>query len=158
MCTLVLLQCNDYLVPWCSSSPCIDYLCVPWCSSSPCIDYLCVPWCSSSPCIDYLFVPWCSSSPCIVADDANIDVAGQRIMWGKCINAGQSCIAPDYILCTPATQERLVEACKTAVRKFFGEVHTVHHIPQVMQTHVAKIAIACTYHFPFVQQVVGEVN
>ena len=73
-------------------------------------------------CIGYLCTPWCSSSPCIVADDANIDVAGQRIMWGKCINAGQSCIAPDYILCTPAIQERLVEACKTAVRKFFGEV------------------------------------
>ena len=86
-----------------------------------CITYVCVS----------LYVP---SSPCIVADDANIDVAGQRIMWGKCINAGQSCIAPDYILCTPATQERLVEACKTAVRRFFGEVRTctimtnTHHI------------------------------
>lgn len=75
-----------------------------------CITYVCVSW----------YVPF---SPCIVADDANIDVAGQRIMWGKCINAGQSCIAPDYILCTPATQETLVEACKTAIRKFFGEVH-----------------------------------
>jgi len=63
-----------------------------------------------------------SLSPCIVADDANIDVVGQRVMWGKCINAGQSCIAPDYVLCTPAIQERLVEACKAAIKKFFGEV------------------------------------
>ena len=68
-----------------------------------------------------------SLSPCIVADDANIDVVGQRVMWGKCINAGQSCIAPDYVLCTPAIQERLVEACKAAVKKFFGEVRLCCH-------------------------------
>ena len=61
-------------------------------------------------------------SPCIVADDANIEVAGQRIMWGKCLNAGQSCVAPDYILCTSATHDRLIEEFKAALRRFFGEV------------------------------------
>lgn len=60
-------------------------------------------------------------SPCIVADDANIEVAAQRIMWGKCLNAGQSCIAPDYVICTSAVQGRLVEACKGAVMRFFGQ-------------------------------------
>lgn len=60
-------------------------------------------------------------SPCIVSDDANIEVAARRIIWGKCINAGQSCIAPDYVLCSLDTQERLVEACKRTIREFYGE-------------------------------------
>jgi aldehyde dehydrogenase (NAD+) len=61
-------------------------------------------------------------SPVIVADDANIDIAARRIVWGKCINAGQSCIAPDYVLCTENVRERLIEACKTNLRDFYGEV------------------------------------
>lgn len=61
-------------------------------------------------------------SPCIVADDANIEVAARRIMWGKCINAGQSCVAPDYVVCTQNTQERLVEAFQGTIMQFYGQV------------------------------------
>ena len=64
----------------------------------------------------------CLLSPCIVADDANIEVAARRIMWGKCVNVGQSCIAPDYIVCSRSTQERLVEAFKRTLAEFYGEV------------------------------------
>ena len=49
-------------------------------------------------------------SPTIVAADADLDVAARRIVWGKFLNAGQTCIAPDYVLVEragPAT--RLVE-------------------------------------------------
>jgi len=49
-------------------------------------------------------------SPCIVDDDADIDVAAQRIAWGKYINAGQVCIAPDYVLVKREREEELVAA------------------------------------------------
>ncbi|UHQ56272.1 aldehyde dehydrogenase family protein [Microbulbifer sp. YPW16] len=60
-------------------------------------------------------------SPCIVADDADITVTARRIAWGKFTNAGQTCIAPDYVLCTRATAERLVPAIEAEVRSMFGE-------------------------------------
>ncbi len=60
-------------------------------------------------------------SPCIVADDANIEVAARRIAWGKFTNAGQTCIAPDYLLCTKATADRLLPAIEKAARAMFGE-------------------------------------
>ncbi|WP_323846989.1 aldehyde dehydrogenase family protein [Microbulbifer magnicolonia] len=60
-------------------------------------------------------------SPCIVADDANIDVTARRIAWGKFTNAGQTCIAPDYLLCTSATAERLLPAIAKAATEMFGE-------------------------------------
>ena len=63
-----------------------------------------------------------------MADDANIEVAARRIVWGKCINAGQSCVAPDYVLCTEAVKERLLEACKTNLKEFYGEVEDLTDI------------------------------
>ena len=72
-------------------------------------------------------------SPVLVADDANIEVAARRIMWGKCINAGQSCIAPDYVLCTEAVRDQLIETCKATLTEFYGEVqlnHWQYHLVQ----------------------------
>ncbi|WP_444916235.1 aldehyde dehydrogenase family protein [Microbulbifer sp. VAAC004] len=60
-------------------------------------------------------------SPCIVADDADIELAARRIAWGKFTNAGQTCIAPDYVLCTRHTADLLVPAIQQAVTKMFGE-------------------------------------
>ncbi len=60
-------------------------------------------------------------SPCVVADDADIEVTARRIAWGKFTNAGQTCIAPDYLLCTRATAERLLPAIEKSVREMFGE-------------------------------------
>ncbi|XP_064398024.1 aldehyde dehydrogenase, dimeric NADP-preferring-like [Halichondria panicea] len=60
-------------------------------------------------------------SPCIVADDADLEVAARRIMWGKCLNSGQSCVAPDYVLCSADIQERLAENLKNAIIEFFGK-------------------------------------
>ena len=67
-------------------------------------------------------------SPVIVADDANIEVACQRIMWGKCINAGQSCVAPDYVLCSPLIRDRLIGGLRAAVEQFFGKVNLNMHV------------------------------
>jgi aldehyde dehydrogenase (NAD+) len=60
-------------------------------------------------------------SPCIVDKGANIWIAARRIAWGKTINAGQTCIAPDYILAHKSVKEQLIEAIGNEVRKTFGD-------------------------------------
>ena len=48
-------------------------------------------------------------SPAIVHRSANLEVAGRRIAWGKFLNAGQTCIAPDYVLVDESVQDELIE-------------------------------------------------
>ena len=60
-------------------------------------------------------------SPTIVDDDFNIDIVAKRIAWGKCLNAGQVCIAPDYVLVRSTVKDRLVEELKKALEGFYGE-------------------------------------
>ncbi len=59
-------------------------------------------------------------SPCIVADDADISLSARRIVWGKFINAGQTCIAPDYILVSAQKKKELLEALSGEMKKFYG--------------------------------------
>jgi aldehyde dehydrogenase (NAD+) len=59
-------------------------------------------------------------SPAIVAADANIDVAAKRIAWAKFLNAGQTCVAPDYVLVEEAAEEQLIAALVEAVSTFYG--------------------------------------
>lgn len=60
-------------------------------------------------------------SPCIVAADADITVAARRIVWGKCFNAGQTCVAPDYLLVHKSIKAELLEAIARTAVEFFGE-------------------------------------
>jgi aldehyde dehydrogenase (NAD+) len=60
-------------------------------------------------------------SPCVVLPDADVEVAARRIAWGKFMNAGQTCIAPDHVLADAATRERLVPALVRAIHAFYGE-------------------------------------
>lgn len=59
-------------------------------------------------------------SPCIVAKDADIETAARRIAWGKFTNAGQTCIAPDYVLVHESKEAELVTALEKTVREFYG--------------------------------------
>jgi aldehyde dehydrogenase (NAD+) len=59
-------------------------------------------------------------SPCLVDKTANLDIAASRIAWGKFMNAGQTCIAPDYILADASIEEELVSKLKTAIEGFYG--------------------------------------
>ncbi len=59
-------------------------------------------------------------SPAIVAADANIDVAAKRIAWAKFLNAGQTCVAPDYVLVDQHVEDELVAALADAVTTFYG--------------------------------------
>ena len=58
-------------------------------------------------------------SPCIVDKDANIAMAARRIAWGKSLNAGQTCIAPDYLLVHEDVKKQLIDALK----KEFTHLH-----------------------------------
>jgi acyl-CoA reductase-like NAD-dependent aldehyde dehydrogenase len=59
-------------------------------------------------------------SPCIVLSDADLDVTARRITWGKFLNAGQTCVAPDYLLVVPELRKPLELALKSTIKKFFG--------------------------------------
>ncbi|XP_065551241.1 aldehyde dehydrogenase family 3 member A2 isoform X1 [Lathamus discolor] len=60
-------------------------------------------------------------SPCYIDTDCDLAVACRRITWGKYLNCGQTCIAPDYILCNPSIQSSVVENIKAALQEFYGE-------------------------------------
>jgi aldehyde dehydrogenase (NAD+) len=60
-------------------------------------------------------------SPAIVESDANIAVAAKRIVLGKFINAGQTCIAPDYVLVHTSVKDALTEKLKYYIEKFYTE-------------------------------------
>ena len=59
-------------------------------------------------------------SPCIVDSNIDIEVTAKRITWGKFINAGQTCIAPDYLLVHNSIKEQLLTALKRCLQKFYG--------------------------------------
>lgn len=60
-------------------------------------------------------------SPCIVDSSAKIPLAAKRIVFGKYLNCGQTCVAPDYILCDEAIRDQLVDALQKEIAVQFGE-------------------------------------
>ncbi|WP_035992264.1 aldehyde dehydrogenase [Leptolyngbya sp. KIOST-1] len=60
-------------------------------------------------------------SPCIVDADVNLEVAARRIVWGKCLNAGQTCVAPDYLLVDERIKAELVAALQQRIQACYGE-------------------------------------
>lgn len=60
-------------------------------------------------------------SPVIVDKTADIPTAAKRIMWGKLLNAGQTCVAPDYILADEQIRDELISSMKTAVDALYGD-------------------------------------
>ena len=60
-------------------------------------------------------------SPCIIDKTADIDVAAKRLAWGKTLNSGQTCIAPDYILIHETIKDKFVEAFAKEIKALHGE-------------------------------------
>ena len=60
-------------------------------------------------------------NPCIIDNTANLKLAAKRIVWGKFINAGQTCIAPDYILIQKDMKSHFMEFMKLEIEKAYGE-------------------------------------
>ncbi|XP_039313065.1 aldehyde dehydrogenase, dimeric NADP-preferring isoform X3 [Solenopsis invicta] len=60
-------------------------------------------------------------SPVYIDNTVDMSMAVKRILWGKCINAGQTCIAPDYMLCTREVQNKFIEEAKKVLQEWYGE-------------------------------------
>ncbi|MHC4580394.1 MAG: aldehyde dehydrogenase [Planctomycetota bacterium] len=60
-------------------------------------------------------------SPCIVDQDCNFRKAARRITWGKFLNAGQTCVAPDYLLVQENAKDRLITSIQECILEFYGE-------------------------------------
>lgn len=61
-------------------------------------------------------------SPCIVAEDADLASAARRIAWGKFLNAGQTCVAPDYLWVHRNIKDKLMRELRGVLREFYGDV------------------------------------
>ncbi|XP_077155131.1 aldehyde dehydrogenase family 3 member B1-like [Ranitomeya variabilis] len=60
-------------------------------------------------------------NPCYVHDECDLKTAARRIAWSRFFNAGQTCLAPDYILCSDNIKEKLLRALQTTIHEFYGE-------------------------------------
>ncbi|KAJ9199422.1 hypothetical protein DTO164E3_4734 [Paecilomyces variotii] len=58
-------------------------------------------------------------SPVFVDESADLKITAHRILWAKSVNCGQTCIAPDYIICTPGVQSKLIKEFEIAYREFW---------------------------------------
>jgi len=59
-------------------------------------------------------------SPCVVAEDCDIEKTARRITWGKFLNAGQTCVAPDYLLVHKNVKSELIDQIKACIATFYG--------------------------------------
>ena len=80
-------------------------------------------------------------SPAIVAPDADVEVTAHRLAWGKFLNAGQTCIAPDYVLVDRTMRDDLVDALVRAIGEFYGpDPTTSDDLTQIVnERHVARL-------------------
>ncbi|XP_046465207.1 aldehyde dehydrogenase, dimeric NADP-preferring isoform X1 [Neodiprion pinetum] len=60
-------------------------------------------------------------SPVYIDSTADIGITTRRLLWGKCINSGQTCVAPDYVLCTHEVQEALINEAKKVLKEWYGD-------------------------------------
>uniref|UniRef100_A0AAQ4PMB0 Aldehyde dehydrogenase family 3 member A2 n=1 Tax=Gasterosteus aculeatus aculeatus TaxID=481459 RepID=A0AAQ4PMB0_GASAC len=60
-------------------------------------------------------------SPCYIDKACDIAIACRRVAWGKYTNCGQTCIAPDYVLCEPSIQDRVIEEVKKSIKEFYTD-------------------------------------
>jgi aldehyde dehydrogenase (NAD+) len=75
-------------------------------------------------------------SPTIVDETADIAMAAENIMWGKFINSGQTCIAPDYLYVHQSVKPAFVQACLAALDKLYGPAAQRHANPDL--THIVN--------------------
>lgn len=78
-------------------------------------------------------------SPCIIDQSANLKLAAKRIIWGKLINAGQTCVAPDYILAHKSIKDKLIEEMKREICKQYGDAPTENpNYPKIINSRHFK--------------------
>lgn len=78
-------------------------------------------------------------SPCIVTSSANIKIAARRIAFGKLLNGGQTCVAPDYILIDKSVKNEFIREYASAVKSFFPEGHYGNMCHIINHKHYARV-------------------
>jgi aldehyde dehydrogenase (NAD+) len=80
-------------------------------------------------------------SPVIVDSSADIEVAARRLAWAKTLNAGQTCVAPDYLLIHRDVKDRFIEAWRASVRQLHGEdvAQSSHYVRMVSQRAYERV-------------------
>ena len=74
-------------------------------------------------------------SPCIVERTADIKDAAKKIVWGKTLNAGQTCVAPDYVLADEDIKEKLVCAIENEIKEKYANVLEDENYPKIINLH-----------------------
>lgn len=78
-------------------------------------------------------------SPAIVTKEANLEVAAKRIVWGKFLNAGQTCVAPDYLLVEESVQEQFLEMLRKNIQQFKYEPESEHYTKIINQKNFQRL-------------------
>lgn len=78
-------------------------------------------------------------SPAIITKEANLEVAAKRIVWGKFINAGQTCVAPDYLLVEESVQEQFLEMLRNYIREFNYQPDSEHYTKIINQKNFQRL-------------------
>lgn len=81
-------------------------------------------------------------SPVVILDDVKIADAAKKIAWGKCVNAGQTCIAPDYVLCPRNLVQPLADAIADNIKQMYGETEEARkaceNFVHIVESHAAE--------------------
>ncbi|MCR4999264.1 MAG: aldehyde dehydrogenase family protein [Lachnospiraceae bacterium] len=74
-------------------------------------------------------------SPCFVTDKADIRLAARRIVWGKLLNAGQTCISIDYVLVDRHVKSELIAAIEAEIKSRYGDAEKNSNYPRIINDH-----------------------
>lgn len=74
-------------------------------------------------------------SPCIIDKYVNVDLAAKKIIWGKTINAGQTCVAPDYVVVHKDVKEELIDKMKKYIKELVGDPFANEYYPRIINLH-----------------------
>lgn len=87
-------------------------------------------------------------SPLIIEESANLEMAAKRVVWGKFINAGQTCVAPDYVLIPDKLQETFLNKAKFYLEKFYGQkIESSKDYPRIInERHFDRLTQLITPH------------
>ncbi|MCW3161825.1 aldehyde dehydrogenase [Chryseobacterium oryctis] len=78
-------------------------------------------------------------SPAIITKNANLDIAAKRIVWGKFLNAGQTCVAPDYVLIEESVQKEFLESLKKYIIQFNYQPNSEHYTRIINQKNFKRL-------------------
>jgi len=59
-------------------------------------------------------------SPVYIDDSSDFELAAKRVMWGKCMNLGQTCVAPDYVLCSKKVEQEFLKVTSRILSEWYG--------------------------------------